>query len=47
MKANTEIVINQAQELIAQECKRREDLVMDVEFRPVCAEGAKNLGFTA
>jgi len=47
MKANTEIVINQAQELIAQEWKRREDLIMDIEFRKVCAEGAKKLGITA
>ena len=47
MKANTEIVINQSQELIAKEWKRREDLVMDIEFRKVCAEGAKKLGITA
>lgn len=47
MTTQTQIEVNQGKELISQEWKRREDLVMDVEFRKICAEGAKKMGITA
>jgi hypothetical protein len=47
MKAQTEIVVDQATELISQEWKRREDLINDIEFRKTCVEGAKKMGITS
>ena len=36
-----------AQEFIKSEMQRREELVMDVNFRELCAKAAKKMGVTA